>query len=206
VEESWWEILWSLKVHKHEIILNFFYLNQNLISPRSIFKKNFDSFPSIFARILMFEHFRGDWAFVESKFFGEISIYSQNLHLNLVFLILFKNYCTSMMSIRGNDFYRTLSIQGNNFIAHWAYEEQIFAHAQPAVKCEQFLHVHLCWAYAERISSHTEHTQNEFHRWLSIRGMDFIAGWAYMKMFKSWISLPNRIRFSKISCYRPLGP
>ncbi len=30
--------------------------------------------------------------------------------------------------------------------------------------------------------------------------MDFIAGWAYAEMFKSRISLPNRIWFSKILC------
>jgi hypothetical protein len=30
---------WWLKAHKHEIILIFFYLNQNLICPWSIFKK-----------------------------------------------------------------------------------------------------------------------------------------------------------------------
>ncbi len=41
---------------------------------------------------------------------------------------------------------------------------------------------------------------------LSIRGTDFIACWACAEMFKSRISRPNRIRFSKISCYRPLGP
>ncbi len=41
---------------------------------------------------------------------------------------------------------------------------------------------------------------------LSIRGTDFITCWACAEMFKSWISRPNRIRFSKISCYRPLGP
>ncbi len=63
-----------------------------------------------------------------------------------------------------------------------------------------------CSAYAERILSHTEHTRNEFHRMLSIRGTDFIACWACSEMFKSRISRPNRIRFSKISCYRPLGP
>ncbi len=59
-----------------------------------------------------------------------------------------------------------------------------------------------------------EHTRNEFHRtlsirrtrWLSIRGMDFIAGCAYAEIFKSRISRPYGIRFSKISCYRPLGP
>jgi hypothetical protein len=68
---------------------------------------------------------------------------------------------------------RMLSIRGNDFIAHWAYEERIFAHAQPAVKCEQFLHVNPCWAYAERISSLAE-----------LRGTNFIAGWVYAE----WIS------------------
>ncbi len=103
-------------------------------------------------------------------------------------------------------FYRTLSIQGYDFIAHWTYEERISVHARPEVKWEQFLHVNPCWAYAERISSHTEHTRNEFHRWLSIRGMDFLTGWPYAEMFKSRISRQNRIWYSKISCYRPLGP
>jgi hypothetical protein len=43
---------------------------------------NFASFPSIFARISMFEHFRGDWAYAEPIFFLEISqkIFPQNLH------------------------------------------------------------------------------------------------------------------------------
>ncbi len=53
------------------------------------------------------------------------------------------------------------------------------------------------------ISSHTEHTRNEFHRWLSIQGMDFISGWAYAEMFKSQISRPNRIDFKK---FRVTGP
>ncbi len=97
------------------------------------------------ASISKFDHFRGDLSYAEPNFFGLISkkIY----------------YSMCMLSIRGND-----------FIAHWADEERIFAHAQPAVKCEQFLHVNLCWAYAERISSLAEHTRNGFHRWLSIRG------------------------------------
>ncbi len=47
---------------------------------------------------------------------------------------------------------------------------------------------------------------NDFKHWLSIGGYDFIADWAYTEMFKSRISHSNRIRFSKISCYRPLGP
>jgi hypothetical protein len=35
-----------------------------------------------------------------------------------------------------------------------------------------------CWAYAEWILSHTEHTGNWFHRMLSILGIDFMACWA----------------------------
>jgi hypothetical protein len=99
-----------------------------------------------------------------------------------------------------------LSILGTDFIAHWAYEERISAHAQPAVKCELFYMYNICWAYAERILSHTEHTRNEFYHILSILGTDFIACWACAEMFKSRISLPIRIWFLKISCYRPLGP
>ncbi len=73
-----------------------------------------------------------------------------------------------------------LSIPGNDFIACWAYAEPIsshtehtrneFWHAQPAVKCEELLHVQSMlsipgtnfiahWAYAEGISSHAEHAQ-----------------------------------------------
>ncbi len=119
-----------------------------------------ESFPSIFARISMFEHFRGDWADEEPNFFWEISkkiFFFQNLHFFLVLLdrfldgfskfwffigeicilildfwVIFENYSLRMLSIRGND-----------FIA--------------------------CWAYAEPISSLAEHTRNEFPRMLSQR-------------------------------------
>ncbi len=102
------------------------------------------------------------------------------------FWVFFKNYSMRLLSIRGNDFIACwASICGTDFIAHWAYEERISAHAQPAVKCEQFLHV---------------------QSMLSIRGTNFIACWASAEMFKSRIFWPNRIRFSKLSCYRPLGP
>ncbi len=97
-------------------------------------------------------------------------------------------------------------VPGNDFITCWAYEERIFAHAQPAVKFEQFDMYNPCSAYTEQILSHTEHTRNKFHHLLSIRGTDFIECWACAEMFKSRISRPNRIRFSKISFYRSLGP
>jgi hypothetical protein len=121
------------------------------------------------------------------------------------FWVFFKNYSMRLLSISGNNFIACLSIRGTDFIARWAYKEKISAHAQPAVKCEQFLHFQSMLSIRRRILSHTEHTQNKFHRMLSIRGTDFIACWACAEMFKSQISRPNRIRFSKILCYRPLG-
>ena len=89
-----------------------------------------------------------------------------------------------------------LSIRGNDFIAHWAYEERISAHAQPAVKWEQFLHVQsmlsirgtnfiACWAYVEPISSHAEHARKCLK-------VEYLCQFEY--------------DFFKISCYRPLGP
>ncbi len=40
-----------------------------------------------------------------------------------------------------------------------------------------------CWAYAETILSHAEHTRNRFHRTLSIRGTNFRACSASGKMW-----------------------
>jgi hypothetical protein len=143
----------TLKVHNHEILLHFFDINQILICPSYIFKNNFASFPSIFARVSMFEHFRGDWAYAEPNFFWEISnkFVFQNIHFGpirrffkvLIFYrrncilirdlwVIFENYSMCMLSIRGND-----------FIA--------------------------CCAYEKRISSHAEHTRNKFLRMLSQR-------------------------------------
>ncbi len=72
----------KLKVHKHEIILNFSYRNRNLICPWSILEKKFDSFPSIFDRISMFKHFLGDWAYEKPTFLCKQSkkIFPQNFH------------------------------------------------------------------------------------------------------------------------------
>jgi hypothetical protein len=67
-----------------------------------------------------------------------------------------------------------LSIRGTDFIACWAYEERVSAHAQPAVKCEHFYMNNACWA-----------SRNEFYRTLSIRGTNFIACWAYWEPISS---------------------
>jgi hypothetical protein len=150
----------------------------------------------------MFEHFRGDWANSEPNFFDELSKNYFFMTFTLVLLdgfleglwkfrlfvvkiciliwyfrVFFENCSMRMLSIRRNDFIACWAYVEP--ISHWAYEEQISAHAQRAVKCEQFLHVQSMlsirgtnfithWAYAERISSHTEHTRNRFHCMLSM--------------------------------------
>jgi hypothetical protein len=145
----------------------------------------------------MFEHFRGDWAYAEPNFFGELwkKICSQNFlfgpvrcvprrfsKISIIYVIciviwyfwlIFKNYIMHM-----------LSICGNNFIAHWAYEDTISSHTE-----------HTRNKFSRMLSQrknvknfcmyiHAEHMQNKFHRTLSIRGMNFIVGWAYPE----WIS------------------
>ncbi len=117
-------------------------------------------FFKIFTLVLLDGFLNGFWKF--RLFIVKICI------LIWYFWVFFENYSMRMLSICGTD-----------FIAHWAYEERISAHAQPAVKCEQFLHVQSMlsirgtnfiahWAYAERISLHAEHTRNRFHRMLSM--------------------------------------
>ncbi len=124
-----------------------------LYMPLVNFQKNFDSFPTIFARISIFENFRGDWAYAEPNFFGELSkiftlvlldgflygfskfrLFTVKICILIWYIwVIFENYSMSSM----------LSICGYDFIAHWAYEETIL--------------------------SHTEHTRNEFSRMLSQR-------------------------------------
>ncbi len=88
------------------------------------------------------------------------------------FGVIFKNYSMRM-----------LSICGNNFIAHWAYEETISSHTEHPPNefsrmlsaSGKFLTVITCTIYAE-------HTGKWFYRTLSIRGNDLNAGWAYEEM------------------------
>ncbi len=132
---------------------------------------------------------------VPRRFFQILIFYSRNLHFNHGFLSHFQQLLYAHAEHMRKQFYRMLSIRRTDFIAQWAYEERISVHAQPTVKCEQFYMYNPCWAYAERILSHTEHMRNGFHRMLSISGTDFITCWACAEMFKSRISLPIRIRF-----------
>jgi hypothetical protein len=63
-----------LKVHKHEIILKFFWLKSKpFMLLVNNFQTNFWFFSLDFARISMFEHFCDDWAYEKPNFFGELS-------------------------------------------------------------------------------------------------------------------------------------
>ncbi len=143
----------------------------------------------------------------------------ENCFLIWEFEVLFKNYIM-----------RWLSMRGNNFIACWAYDATKQFHRTLSLRL--FLRILSQWvtnfracSAKEEITTHfkiiiqnmlsiggmyfitgwaNEHTRKRFHRWLSIQGNYFIAGWAYAEMFESQISRPNRIWFSKISCYRLL--
>ncbi len=98
------------------------------------FRKNFASFPSIFARISMFEHFRGDWAYTEPNFFER---YPKIFFLKFFTLVLLDRFLDGFSKFRFfigeiciliRDFWvifenysmRMLSIRGNDFIAWWA--------------------------------------------------------------------------------------
>jgi hypothetical protein len=111
-------------------------------------------------------------------FFSNFLI-SSKFAFYLEFLVILENYCLHMLSIRGN-----------NFIAHWTYEETISSHTEhtrnecPCSASGKMWTVFTCkfmlsicgtnfiahWAYMEQILSLAEHMRNGFHRWLSIRG------------------------------------
>ncbi len=89
------------------------------------------------------------------------------------FWVIFKNY-----SMRK----RMLSMRGNDFIAHWAYEERISSHTEHTPNefsrmLSQRKNVNSFYMY-----SYAEHMGKWFYRALSIRGNDFIAPWEYKKM------------------------
>jgi hypothetical protein len=99
----------------------------------------------------MFEHFRGDWAFAEPNFFWEIS----------------KFFSSSKSSLWS--YYRWVPWRFFKiliFIGKICILIRDFESFSNIVAC-------VCWAYAETILSHAEHTRNRFHRMLSILGMNF---------------------------------
>ncbi len=177
--------------------------------PFVIFEKNFASFPSISPEFqssnifAVIEHTRnqiflerypifflnvhlGPIRWVPKQFFKIWIFYSKNFLLIWDFWVISKIIaCACACWVYAETIYRTLSIQGYDFIAHWArsIRRTNFRVCSASGKMLTVLHVQLCWAYGEMILSHTEHTRKWFKRWLNIRGNDFIADWAYAEMF-----------------------
>ena len=80
---------------------------------------------------------------------------------------------------------RMLSIGGNDFIACWAYAEPISSHAEHTRnKFPRMLSQRLN-VNIFTCTIHAEHTRNELYRTLSIRGTNFIACWAYWEPISS---------------------
>ncbi len=227
-----WTHQLGLKVHKHEIIVNFFLPKSNPYMPFVNFRKKFRFFFSFdfrqnlevrtFPRWLSIRGTKFFWRDIQ-KFFSKMFTWVLlDVFLNgfskfrffiveiciLIwdFWVIFENYSMRMLSIRGND-----------FIAHWAYEETISSHTEHTPNefkrmLNQRKNVKSFYMY-----SYAEHTGKWFYRTLSIRGNDFIAPWAYEEMILSHpehtrkclkVEYLGRIEydFQKISCYRPLGP
>jgi hypothetical protein len=107
--------------------------------------------------------------------------------------VIFENFSMCMLSICGND-----------FIAHWTYEEMISSHTEhmrnefhaclasgkmwTVFTCTSMLSICgmnfiACWAYMETNLLHTEHTRKRFHRTLCIREEEFRACSASGKMW-----------------------
>jgi hypothetical protein len=80
---------------------------------------------------------------------------------------------------------RMLSISENDFIAYWAYEEMISSHTEHTTN--EFWRMLSQQKNVNSIYmySYAEHTGKWFYRTLSIQGNDLDAGWAYKEMISS---------------------
>ncbi len=134
----------SLKVHKHEIIQNFFLTKIKSLYSLGKFSKKisllFLQFPPEIRSLNIFavtEHTRnqiflerypknffvqnvqlGPIRWVPKRFFKIWILYSRNLHFNVGFLNDFRKLQQAYAEHTRKRFYRTLSILGNDFIAH----------------------------------------------------------------------------------------
>jgi hypothetical protein len=78
-----------------------------------------------------------------------------------------------------------LSIRGNDLIACWAYAEPISSHAEHTRNEFPRMLSQRSNVNIFTCTIHAEHTRNEFYRTLSIRGTNFIACWAYWETISS---------------------
>ncbi len=131
------------------------------------------------------------WAYSEPNFFEEIS---KKILFNMFTWVLLDGFLNGFskfgffkveICILIWDFWVILSIRGNDFIAHWAYEDTISSHTEHTPNefsrmLSQRKNVNSFYMY-----SYAEHTGKWFYRTLNIRGNDLNAGWAYEEMISS---------------------
>jgi hypothetical protein len=117
-------------------------------------QKNF--FFKIFTLVLLDRFLDGFSKF--GFFIGEICILNRDFWVIFEFIACvcwaYAETILSHAEHTRNRFHRMLSIRGPNFHACSASGKIVSAYAQ------HFYMYNLCWAYAERILSHTEHTEN----------------------------------------------
>ncbi len=143
----------NLKLHKHEIILNF--LKSNPYIPLVNFQKKFHFFSFHFRQNFEVRTFSRWLSIRGTKFFWRDiqNIFFQNVHLGPIRWVP-KRFFKIWIPYSRNFYFNVGFL--NNF--------------SKIVAC-------VCWAYAETILSHTEHTRKRFHRTLSIRRTNF-SGWS----------------------------
>ncbi len=78
-----------------------------------------------------------------------------------------------------------LSIRGNDFIACWAYAEPISSHTEHTRnEFPRMLSLQKMWTVFT-CTVHAQHMRNKFYRTLSIRRTNFITCWAYVEPISS---------------------
>jgi hypothetical protein len=157
-----WPVKTTLKVHKHEIILDFFLPKSNPYMPFLNFWKKFRFFLMNFdvrtyPRWLSIRGTKFFWWAIQKIFF-----------LKIFTLVLLDGFL--------DDFWKFWLFIVKIWILIWYFE-----YFSKIIAC-------LCWAYAETILSHAEHMRNWFHRTLNIIGTNFRACSASGKMWTVFTS------------------
>ncbi len=135
----------------------------------------------------MFEHFLGEWAYVEPNLFDELCKVLSDGFLDgfWEFRFFIVKICILIWYFFENFSMRMLSIRGNGFIACWPYAEPISSHTE-----HRGMNFRACSASGKMWTAftceiHAEHTRNEFYHTLSIHGTNFIACSAYAEPISS---------------------
>jgi hypothetical protein len=106
--------------------------------------------------------------------------------------------CTIHAEHTRNEFYRTLSIRGTNFIACWAYWEPISSHAEHARKCLKveylgqieydFQKSRVTCPWDHKVSVSAKKSKTNFHACVPLRCGEFCLGTLCSSSSPQWFS------------------